>query len=330
MATLTDTGYPTLKNVVSRLRPDGGIETDIAEMLSKNNPQLDDIPWIEGNMPTGHRITSRTGLPSPTWRMLNQGVDPSRSDTAQFDETCGMLEAYSNVDIDLAKLNGNEAAFRRSEDMAQIEAISQEAARAIFYESVLTSPEKIHGLSARYAGTSGYTASAYVKKPGTTAGTNAQSIWLINWQPGKLYGIYPKGSVAGLKTEDLGKQRVTDSNSKQYLAYVSHYQWKLGIAVQDYRYAVRLQWDPDDSTNYPDGGKNLYLDLQDMLSLIQAPGPGMRFYMSRTSKMKLDRQLASNAANFLEYLDSGRGRIPSFMGTPIRITDALVGETAIS
>lgn len=330
MATITDSGFPTLLNVVKRLKPGGGIETNIAELLSKQLDMLEDVPWVQGNLDTGHRITSRTGLPSPKWRKLNQGITPSKSDTAQYDETCGMLEDYSKVDVDTAELSGDAAGYRKSEDDAFIEAFSQEVARAIFYESSLQTPEAIHGLSARYAAASGYTSSDYVLKKGTVAGTNAQSIWLINWEPGRVYGIYPKHSVAGLKMEDLGRIMARDQDNKEFLALVSRFQWKCGLAVQDYRYAARLQWDPDDTTTHPDSGKSIYLAMQDMLSTVKKVGPKARFYMSRTSKRKLDSQLASNSADFLKYLELGGKQIPHFMGVPIRIDDTLVGEAPIA
>jgi len=34
----------------------------ITEMLSQNNAILEDMPFREGNLPTGHRTTLRTGL----------------------------------------------------------------------------------------------------------------------------------------------------------------------------------------------------------------------------------------------------------------------------
>lgn len=329
MATIADTGAPTLRNVVSRMQPHGGIETDIAETLSAENPILEDIPWVEGNLPTGHLITSRQGLPSLTWRRLNEGIDPSKSDTAQFTEGCGMLEGKSIVDVDLAELNGNAAAFRASENKAFLESFAQEVGRALFYESSVTNPEKVHGLSARYAASTGYTASSYVLPKGTLSGSNCRSVWLIDWSPSKVYGIFPKASVAGLKHNDHGKQKVRDSNSKEFWAYESQYQWKMGFAVQDYRYAVRMQWDVDD-TAVEDADKTMYLWMQEMLGTIYKVGPNTRFYMDRVSKRKLDAQLASNTANFLEYVDMGGKRIPSFMGVPIRVTDCLTAEAAIS
>lgn len=328
MATLDDKGRPTLLNVVKRLKPDGGIESQMAEMLSKKLPLLEDIPWVEGNLPTGHRVVSRTGLPSPTWRRLNEGVDPAKSSTAQYDEACGMLEARSEVDVKLAELNGNAAAFRASEDRAFLEGFSQALETAIFYENGVANQERIHGFTPRYPSTVGYTSSPYVMK-GTNGGANCHSIWLINWDTDKIFGIYPKGSTAGLKQVDMGRQYVEDSLGKRFLAYVTQFNWDVGLCVKDYRHAVRLQWDPDDGA-MASTQQGLYLALQDMLATIQEKGSAAHFYMNRTSFMRLNAQLAANSANYLEYVSSGGGMIPSFQKVPIRISDALIPETAIT
>lgn len=329
MPTFSDPGWPNLVNIMKRLTPAGGIEALMAELMSQKLAILDDIPWKEGNLPTGELITSRTALPSPSWRRFNQGVDPTKSTTVQFEEGCGMLSTRSEVDCDLADLNGNAAAFRESENKAHLEGFAQTLETAFLYENAATNPERIHGLSARYAATTGYTASGYVSK-GTVAGVNAHSIWLINWAPDKLYGIFPKGSMAGLKQQDMGKLYVEDSSNRRFLAFCTQFDWKCGLAVKDYRYAARHQWDPDD-TNYEDADKSLYLQLQTMLGTVyDLDAAHARFYMDRTSFAKLNAQLASNSANFLEYVEAGKKRIPSFMGVPIRITDALVAESAIS
>jgi hypothetical protein len=103
------TGALTLIDQAKRLDPDGKVPV-IVELLSQTNEVLDDMLFREGNLPTGHRTTIRTGLPTVYWRMLNQGIPPSKSQTAQVDENAGMLEAWSEVDKDLALLNGNVSA----------------------------------------------------------------------------------------------------------------------------------------------------------------------------------------------------------------------------
>jgi hypothetical protein len=82
----------TLADWAKRLDPQGKVPL-IVEMLSQTNGILEDMLWKEGNLPTGDRTTVRTGLPAVAWRLLNQGIQPTKSTTAQVDEACGMLEA---------------------------------------------------------------------------------------------------------------------------------------------------------------------------------------------------------------------------------------------
>ncbi len=328
MSTLTDTGFPTLANWAAAQDPNGTIAR-VANLLSKKNPILDKIGWMEGNLPTGHRITtSNTTLPSGSWRSLNAGVSAVKALTAQYDESCGILEAWNKIDVALANLGGNAAGYRAIQDDLVTAGIGQQFATAVFYESTSTNPERIHGLAPRYGSTTGTTGS-YVLV-GTNAGSNAQSVWLITWEPGKIYGIYPKGSQMGLQKKDLGQQVVTDSNSASFLAYMTQLVWQCGIAVEDYRYAVRGQWDPDDAA-YADSDRGLYLLMQQMADTIFEKTPNTAFYMSRTSMKKLRAQLASNDANFLsQVVYPGRGQIDTYLGIPIYVEDALVAETAIS
>lgn len=330
MSTLTDGGYPTLADVVRTLKPDGTVEQNMAEMLMQLNPIMEDIPWVQGNLETGHRIISRTGLPSPTWRRLNEGVAPTKSRAAPFDESCGMLEDYSNVDCALAKLHGDAGAFRASEDKAKLQGFAQEVSRAFFYQSALLDPEKVHGMSPRYAATTGYTASSYVLKPGTVSGVNAHSVWLINWSPETIFGIFPKNSVAGLQHTDRGQQTIRDSSGLQFEAFVSHFKWDLGFAVKDYRHAVRMQWDVDDTTLFGDDDKGMIVNMQAMLDTIRRTDGNLRFYMDRTSLTKLNAQRANASTNLMERTEVNKKLLPSFFGVPIRMDEQLIAETAIS
>src|SRR5678815_3439319 len=150
MATVIGATVPTLVDVTKRMDPDGRIAA-IGELLSQTNEILTDMPWMEGNLPTGNRTTVRTGLPTVAWRLLNKGVASSKSTTDQIDEACGKLEAWAQVDVALAKLNGDVAAFRLSEARAFIEAMNQEFASVLFYGNAGINPEKFTGLSVRYS-----------------------------------------------------------------------------------------------------------------------------------------------------------------------------------
>ena len=85
---LLATGALTLSDWAKRLDPNGQVPV-VAELLTQTNEILEDAVFMEGNLPTGHRLTIRTGLPQVFYRMINQGVPTSKSVTAQIDEACG-------------------------------------------------------------------------------------------------------------------------------------------------------------------------------------------------------------------------------------------------
>ena len=174
------TSVLTLVDWAKRLDPNGKTAA-IAEMLAQSNDILDDMSFVEGNLPTGHRSVIRTGLPTVYWRLINQGIPPSKSTTAQVDESTGMLEAYSEVDKDLAMLNGNTASFRLSESQAFIEAMNQEMAQTIFYGNSSTAPEEFNGLAVRYSSLSAVNGQNIINGGGS--GSDNSSIWLVAWGP---------------------------------------------------------------------------------------------------------------------------------------------------
>src|SRR3954471_8243560 len=199
MALLATTAL-TLADWAKRIGPDGNVAV-LAELLSQTNEILEDAVFVEGNLPTGHRLTIRTGLPQVYYRMINQGVPTSKSTTTQVDEAVGILEARSHIDVELAKLNGNTAAFRLSEDQAFIEAMNQTMAGALFYGNPGTDPRQFLGLQTRYSSLSAGNGQNILDAGGT--GSNNCSIYLVVWGENTVFCPFPKGSKAGLMHQDL-------------------------------------------------------------------------------------------------------------------------------
>ena len=50
-----------LVDVATMKDPSGKIGK-VAEILTQANPMIDHIPWVEGNMDTGERVSARTSL----------------------------------------------------------------------------------------------------------------------------------------------------------------------------------------------------------------------------------------------------------------------------
>jgi hypothetical protein len=180
------TNFPTLLDLAKASDPDGKI-ANIVEILNLTNEVLLDMVWQEGNLPTGNKTTTRTGIPAPTWRKMYGGVQPNKATNVQITDTTGMLEAYGEVDKALADLNGNTEAFRASEDRAHIEGMNQQAATTIFYGNEGIAPETFTGFSPRFNSKSAQNAENIVDGGGT--GSTNYSMWLVVWH-------HPEG-VAG-------------------------------------------------------------------------------------------------------------------------------------
>lgn len=314
--------------------PDGKTAT-IVELLNQKNDVLIDMRWIEGNLPTGHRVTVRTGLPSTTWRTLNSGVAPSKADSAQIDESCGILEAWLVIDKDLAELNGNTASFRLSQAMAFIEAMNQAFVKNLIYGNTAVNPERFLGLDPRFNTISGAVNAQNIIDGSGTGSVNT-SVWLVVWGDDTVHGIFPKGSMAGLVHEDYGLETVqtsaTSITTSVMRAYRERWQWKCGLVVKDWRYIVRIC--NIDSTNLVSESGNTDL-LKTMSRAMIRPlslNAGMPvFYMNRTvfSMLQIQGLNKSNAAIAVQpALDqfgnpTGLNRL-SYMGIPVRIVDQIL------
>jgi hypothetical protein len=345
------TGALTFADWARRTDPDGK-EAVIIELLSQTNEILEDMLVMEGNLPTGHRTTVRTGLPIATWRLLNYGVPTARSTTVQITDSTGMLETYSIVDKALADLNGNTAEFRLSEAKAFLEGMSQQMAQVTMYGNTAVNPERFMGFAPRYSTVSTTVAqTAYNVIDGLGTGSVNTSLWLVCWGNDTVAGIFPKGKITGLQHKDWGDQRQAyDTNTPigRYEAYTDHYKWDLGLCQRDWRYTVRLC--NIDTTSTTPGllsatPVNLINAMVRMVHRLptapasagpvqktDAPSQGLvnrcAFYCNRLTSTYLDIQ-ALNKTNVLLQMQQWDGKpVTTFRGIPVRTVDAITSTEA--
>ena len=326
------TTVATLGDVAKRLDKDGKIDK-IVELLSETNEVLDDMLFQEGNLPTGHRTTIRTGLPEVAWRLLNYGVPQSKSQTQQITDTCGMLEAYAEVDKALADLNNNTAAFRLSEDQAFLQAMNKAQASTLFYGDTAKHPERFLGLAPRFATldkTKAATAENVIDAGGT--GADLTSIWLVAWGANTVFGIYPKGSKAGFQHTDLGEVtlQMTLPNGQvgQYQGYRTHYKWDIGLVVRDWRYIVRIA-NIKLSSITDDNLIKFMIQASELLPDEKLGRPV--WYMNRSARTRL-RLAKTNKSNVQLTPETVEGKkVLTFDGIPVKRCDGITStESAIS
>lgn len=340
--------FVTLADLGRRMDPDGRI-ADMAELLSQCNEIIDDIPWVEGNLPTGHLTTLRTSLPKGTFRRFYQGVAYTKSTSAQVTFGMAMLDAYSQIDKALADINGQATALREKEDVAHMEGLSQQTCGAYLYGNSFTNPTQFTGFSPFYNTVNPANANnaVNVMDLGGTGSSNA-SMWLVGWGENSAYGIYPKGSKAGLLFEDKGDVVPGfDSSQNRFEAYTSYFNWKMGLCIEDWRYIVRAAnidvttaglagpTPPDLFANLskmvvrlPTAGRMVSgitkTDAPDKIS----PAVRLKVYVNRSVREYMDIQAIRDKNVLLRPEDYAGRPIVNFRNIPIGVVDQLLTTEA--
>lgn len=328
MATAIASSNMTLSDIAKQTDPDGNI-ADIVELLAQDNEILVDMSWEEANGGTFHRSHVRTGIPEPTFRRFYEGVTPSKSTYAQIDEPLGMMENRSSVDAKLLDMSPNKERVRMNEAIGILEGFNQAFTQTLLYGDVGTSPAKFNGFLPRFDSLSASSGENIVDGGGT--GTDNASILLVNWSPRTVFGVFPRGSKAGLSREDLGRQEVLDAASpgRRFTAYEEKFQWDCGLVVRDWRHVVRIP-NIDKSALVAQSGAAAILELLAAAvdKLPSSMGGRPAIYMPRTVKTMLRIQCMKQSNVYLTLgQEEGRPKL-MFDGIPIRKVDQMQADEA--
>ncbi|RSY83121.1 hypothetical protein DAH66_12695 [Sphingomonas koreensis] len=327
----------TLVDVTATYGEAGESQGQVAEILTKDNPILEDIPWKEGNLLTGERTWVRTGKPTPQYRRYNQGVKKSKGTVGSFDETAAQLAGASQMDRALAILGGNPAKARMSFAKPWFDAMNEVFTERVFFGNAYFESKEFTGLAPRFNDLAGPTGKQIIDCGGT--GIDNRSLWLVNWDEEKVGGLFPQGSKAGLLHMDTTAKTspgpdgypigdiVQDENGDDYLAYSDWWQWDHGLFVKDPRAVVRGA-NIDYSLLKPD--RTTGADLEDILIQMyhRVPhiGPNAAFYVPGTFGAMIHRQALHDARTgrgMLGFEKIGGKSVPTIMEVPIRSLDVL-------
>lgn len=337
-------GVTTLMDVLTELDPQGK-QLDIAEVLTQQNEVLKDMHWEEGNMATGHKDAMRTSLPTPSFRALNAGVPVTKAGSTVVEETCAMLEDFSQCDRKLAIMAGDVNAYRLKQARPHLIGMNHKQAQTLFYGNALTNPLEYTGFANRYNTLSTTTnkAAANVISAGGSGGS-LRSIWLVVWGPDSVFGIYPRNTLGGLRHEDATNANGSDSDGlpaaavlqdasgNNYMGYRDHWEWNCGLFVKDWRYVARIaNIDLSALTLTGASGPKLQDLLVQLTEQVESLTSGRAvIYMPRSLQTYFRRQLLEQKNAMLSWDEIGGEKVLHFGGVPIRRTDVLnVNETQV-
>ncbi len=326
MGTSTGSSYVTLLDLAKIMGANDEIEADPIALIAESNPILQDANIMEENTKNGHISVWQASLPSGTWRAYNQGIAASKGTTKQVTDTCGSLEALSDIDVALVEKGGVK--LRTGMDNLEAAGLNNDAADSIFHANAKTDPEKMHGLLPRYSSLTAGDYYPYVKSGGGSGSVNT-SMWFVTWGPKTCSLLYPQGSKAGLQIIDRGQTRVLDGSSNPYYAYETQFIWKLGLAVIDPRYVTRL-CNIDVTTLTADAatGCDLLDDMLDTYILRPAATLGQSvartfIYCNKTVWSYLWKQSRNQANVALQQGNAGGQPFVAWNGIPIHICEAI-------
>jgi len=340
MALLTP-GAMTYAEWALRHDPTGKIAS-MVNMLSQANGILDDMLTVECQSGNAFEYTQVVKLPTPARRVYNAGVPRTLASVAKLTATCSEYADWSVIDQSLAELGGNLNELRAGEDSLHAQAMGQLVASDLFYANRATDPTQFTGLSNIY-NTVALATSNIAKNVIDCLGTGSTntSLWLINWGPKAIHALYPKGTQAGLVHKDVGLLPVVDAAAQEFMAYRTWLQWKIGLAIHDWRQAVRA-CNIDVSALNTGTAANLINILAKMVHRLPVQPAGVgpvqmndsapdklvmgraAFYCNRTILEYLDLQ-AQNKTNVLLQQQQWDGMpVTTYRGIPFRCSDALL------
>lgn len=319
MAIIADKFY-NLADYAKQFDPSGQ-ELAIAEVLTQTNEIIADMPFTESNLEEGHSFAVRTGIPVGAWRRAYEGLPPEKGTTKVEVARPGTLGAFSVVEKIVAEKGGHVDNVRSGQAKAIFAGMSNTAATALIYGGV-SQMERCVGLASYYytlSAKKAQTARNVIDAGGKTDGKNT-SIFLTVWDIDKIYGFFPKGSKAGIQRTDYGLTTAVDDNGKEYPAYKEYFEWKLGLALQDWRYAGRVANIDVDKLNETDL-LGLMQDLEERIQSLTLGKPV--WYMNRTVKAALRKQLGKKANVFYTPDQPSAKSIMFVDEVPVHVCDAI-------
>lgn len=266
MAVVTSIMNPTLKDIVDRTAPDGGIAR-IIEAAEISMPLLQDATFIKANDGDGHQTTIRTGLPDLAERRYNQGIKQTKTTVMNVREQLAMLEDLSSVDAKLAEKSGNVENYRASERVGKLQAGHIWLSKNFLYGSPALSPDTFMGMAPRYGSKSALAGSQIIDAGGT--GSDNTSMFALTWGGTGANLLYREGTAAGFEFKNMtpGGPQLIDApiqstDRRQMLGYQDWMGMHVGFSLGDWQAGGRVaNIDVSDLNKDPTvGGANL-IDL---------------------------------------------------------------------
>jgi len=298
---------------------------DMVTPLTRAEDLAKDIPWYEANDISSHRVVKNGSLVTGTWRNFNAGFDATKGAETPGREEIGRLEARLEVDVGILDMERDKRGFIMRKEYAHMEGLGQQLGDALVEGSVADGFhfDGLHPRTDSLTITDAFGQSIVHDYGGS--GSDLMSIYAIQWGADQVYGVYPRGhQYIGIDREERGVERVLDSSSKAFYAYVVRYQWSGGLVVADDRCVRRIcNIETAGATNNLLDASDDVDQMIDALISMKDMGSGAILYMNRTAYGQLWKA-AKDKTNVYYNVDNPWKAPDYYFGAnQVRFTDAL-------
>lgn len=311
---------------------------DVAEVLRKAVPIVNDIPYVAMNKKVKHVVALRSDLPTMYYRKANQAVPASKTTIEEREFVASHFESKSVMDQKVAEYGGKDrvAQNRMNQAEGHIQAAAHELADLILYGSPEEDHRQVPGIFHILStlNTSEPTHKQIVDAGGV--GSDNSSILFVSWGKGKVYGIFEEGTQAGLKRTDRGLVQVPGSTEAGgtgwYWGYEEDFEVEHGLCVEDYRALARVANIDVSNLKTPADAANLMKLMTRALYRIPPMLRQMKgkIYVNSTIMSFLDEQAQAlvGAGGGLTYMNYQGEPVLSFRGWMIQEMDNMLTTEA--
>ena len=334
--------YITFRDLASGRTPNGFVDREIVDMVSQENPVLQDVLWKQCNKGREDIVTIRSGLPEAVVRAFYEGWKGSKSGKRQVANACCRVTTGIEFDWALYDSDKDKAAFLTDEQKAHSAVLGDKVAALLFYGDTADDPKGINGFAktfGAYGPTSGANmvaddkvAAFYCLNGGDAAGTQARrSIFLVGWGANSAHGLYPEATSAGIKIGQLTKQFVDDGAGGRLEMGLQEMNWHAGLNIRDFRFCgricnINIANDPTGS-----GATDVTKLVRKLVTRAKSNGVTQRLYMSRLVFELVTEQFEKKTqGNAVKYADLEQKKDASLLGIPVAFCDCMnADETAV-
>ncbi len=325
--TPTTTGLYTLAELEAA-NPGSGVHPNVIHSIIDAQPLFDQAPLVRCNDGSSNKTQIITDYPDLQARSFNEGVDPVKSHSKTVVDSTAMFAGYSVIDANMLKRNGNSAQWRADQEAAFTRGFANGMARRVFQSALGADIKEFDGFGARYSTKCDQVINASVGK-NPAANDELTDIWLIDWSKTTVHLIYPDKGLAGLVTTDRGEQDAYDEKGRRFRAYITDYEWDLGLAVEDPRRVIRIA--NVNITALKKDPINAGIDLQTLMIRAQeripdALGAQAAWYLPSSVTEALRLQILQTPRLVLTPDQVAGRRVETYAGVPVhRLAKEVIG-----